>query len=45
MQPRPHLPNEVLGLMMAGLALLSKAGLGLTAWVWGTRRIAGWFSF
>ena len=45
MQPRPHVTNGVLGLMMAGLALLSTAGLGLTAWVWGTKWIAGWFSF
>ena len=45
MQHRPHATNEVLGLMMAVLALLSTAGLGLTAWVWGTKRIVGWFAF
>ena len=34
----------VLGLMMAGLALLDTAGLMLAAWVWGTEWILRWFS-
>jgi hypothetical protein len=34
----------VLGLMMAGLALLATAGLMLAAWVWGAEWILGWFS-
>ena len=34
----------VLGLMMAGLALLATAGLMLAAWVSGTEWILAWFS-
>ena len=34
----------VLGLMMAGLALLATAGLMVAARVWGAEWILGWFS-